>query len=91
MKKLVKEGQTKVAKASKIMKGVGDFAQAILSVTPIANLVIQSIPQAAPAAFPWAGVWIGLQVSNHHFLRGFLVSSYLSDPLEPSESEGIQP
>jgi hypothetical protein len=52
MKKLVEEGQAKVAKASKITRGVGDFANAILSVKPMIDLAIQNIPQAAPAALP---------------------------------------
>jgi hypothetical protein len=72
MKKLVEEGQAKVAKASKITKGLGDFAKAILSAKPMIDLAIQGIPQAAPAALPWAGVCVGLQVSIRHCIVWFL-------------------
>jgi hypothetical protein len=63
MQKLVKEALAKIAKASKIANGAGDFVEAILSVKPMVDLAIQDMPQAAPAALPWAGVCIGLQVS----------------------------
>jgi hypothetical protein len=62
MEDLVKEGQSKVATASKITKGVGDVAQFVLSAKGMIDAAIQNIPQAA---LPWAGVCIGLQVSNH--------------------------
>ena len=68
MKMLVENGRAKVAKASKVTKGVGDFAKAILSVKPIIDSVIKFTPQAAPAALPWAGVCFGLEVSNNQFL-----------------------
>ena len=73
MAKLVKEGLEKVAKASKITKRVGDFANTILQAKPVADIILQ-IPQAAPAALPWAGIYIGLQVSGHHFKCNFRVS-----------------
>src|SRR5207253_1478339 len=63
MQKFVKEGREKVAKTSKITKGVGDFVDIVLKVKPMVDFAIQTIPQAAPAALPWAGVCIGLQVS----------------------------
>ncbi|KAH8684812.1 WD40-repeat-containing domain protein [Tricladium varicosporioides] len=59
MKDLVKEGQSKVATASKITKGVGDVAQFILSAKGMIDAAIQNIPQAA---LPWAGVCVGLQI-----------------------------
>ena len=74
MRKRVEEGRAKVAKASKITKGVGDFVEAILSVKPMVDLAIKNIPQAAPAALPWAGVCVGLQVSNLLRLLGFCIS-----------------
>ncbi len=64
MLKLMKEGQVKVAMASKIMEGVGDVAQFILSVKGIVDAAVQTNPQAA---LPWAGVCVGLQVSAHSF------------------------
>ena len=64
MEKLVTEGKAKVAKTSKVTKGLDEFAKAILSAKPMVDLVIQNIPQAMPAAIPWAGVCAGLQVSN---------------------------
>jgi hypothetical protein len=72
MEKLVKQGQAKVAKASKFTKGVGAVADTILSVKPFVDLVLQNTPQAAPAALPWAGVCVGLQVRNHQFHAWFL-------------------
>jgi hypothetical protein len=68
MKKLVEEGQAKVSTASKIMRGVGDVAQFILSAKGMIDLAIQNIPQAA---LPWAGVCVGLQVRNHPSITWF--------------------
>ena len=62
MEDLVKEGQSKVATASKIKKGVGDVARFVLSAKGMIDAAIQNIPQAA---LPWAGVCIGLQVGSH--------------------------
>lgn len=59
MQQLVKEGQAKIAKASKITKAVGDFVDNVLNFKPMVDLAIQGTPQAA---LPWAGVCIGLQV-----------------------------
>ncbi len=64
MEKLIEDGREKVAKASKVTKGIGDFAGAILSVKPMVDAAIQNIPYAAPAALPWAGVCAGLQASH---------------------------
>lgn len=60
MRKLVQDGQVKVAAAAKITKGLGDVAQFVLSAKGMIDLAIQNIPQAA---LPWAGVCVGLQVS----------------------------
>jgi hypothetical protein len=65
MKILAEKGRMKAAKASKITKAVGDFAQATLLLKLVIDPVIQYKPQAAPAALPWAGVCIGLQVSSY--------------------------
>jgi hypothetical protein len=73
IKQLVNKGQVKVAKASKITRGVGDVANAILGAKPVVDTVLL-IPQAAPAALPWAGVCVGLQVSHRHFLSDLRVS-----------------
>ncbi|KAL1889912.1 hypothetical protein Sste5346_008639 [Sporothrix stenoceras] len=59
MKMLVQEGKTRISKASKITKGVGDFATLVLSSKGIVDLVVQNFPQAA---LPWAGVCAGLQI-----------------------------
>ena len=66
MQKLVKEGQARIAKTSRITAGVGNFVEAILKVKPMVDLAIQNVPQAAPAALPWAGICAGLQVSSYY-------------------------
>jgi hypothetical protein len=60
MRKLVQDGQKKVASAAKITKGLGDAAHFVLSAKGMIDLAVQNIPQAA---LPWAGVCVGLQVS----------------------------
>jgi hypothetical protein len=60
MRKLVQDGQVRVAAAAKITKGLGDVAHFVLSAKDMIDLAIQNIPQAA---LPWAGVCVGLQVS----------------------------
>ncbi|KAL1908384.1 hypothetical protein Sste5344_005912 [Sporothrix stenoceras] len=59
MNKLVQEGQTRISKASKITKKVGDFAAFVLSAKGLGDLIVQNFP---PAALPWAGVCAGLQI-----------------------------
>ncbi|KAL7938542.1 hypothetical protein V8C35DRAFT_319713 [Trichoderma chlorosporum] len=59
MKKLVDEGQKKVATLSKTLSTVGDVAKFVLSAKGMIDAAIQNIPQAA---LPWAGVCIGLQI-----------------------------
>ena len=61
MRKLVEEGQAKVATAYRITKGLGDVAKFVLSAKAMIDLAVQNIPQAA---LPWAGVCVGLQVST---------------------------
>jgi hypothetical protein len=62
MRRLVEEGGANISRASKIMTGVGDGADIVLSFKGIIDLAVQSVPQAA---LPWAGVCVGLQVSRH--------------------------
>ncbi|KND87302.1 Vegetative incompatibility protein HET-E-1 [Tolypocladium ophioglossoides CBS 100239] len=64
MKKLVEEGQSKINKASKITRRVGEFAKAVLSLKPLVDMAV-SIPYAAPAALPWAGVCAGLHILSN--------------------------
>jgi len=61
LESLVKTGRKKVATASKITHGAGDFANSVLEFKGLIDLAVQNIPQAA---LPWAGVCIGLQVSG---------------------------
>jgi hypothetical protein len=70
MRKLVEDGQAKVARAARTTEGLGDVADFVLNAKAMVDLAIQNIPQAA---LPWAGVCIGLQVRTH-------VLSALSSP-----------
>ncbi|KAK4095858.1 WD40 repeat-like protein [Parathielavia hyrcaniae] len=62
MRELLRKGQQKISRASRITTGVGKVADFILSAKEMVDLVLQSVPQAAPAALPWAGVCLGLQI-----------------------------
>ncbi|CAK7236679.1 hypothetical protein SBRCBS47491_009721, partial [Sporothrix bragantina] len=62
MVQLVKAGQEKIKKASKITNFVGQFIEHILMAKPLGDFVIQNVPQAAPAALPWASVCAALQI-----------------------------
>jgi hypothetical protein len=61
MTRVVEEGRMKISTSSKVVKGIGDVAQFILSAKDMIDMAIGNIPQAA---LPWAGVCIGLQVSS---------------------------
>jgi hypothetical protein len=63
MTKLVEQGRSKVSRTNKVVTRIADFSDAILSLKPLADLIM-SVPHAAPAALPWAGVCVGLQVSR---------------------------
>ena len=67
MRRLVEEGQEKISSSSRIVQGLGDVAQFVLSAKPMIDLAIQNVPQAA---LPWAGVCIGLQVSIRASING---------------------
>ncbi|RYO78106.1 hypothetical protein DL764_010150 [Monosporascus ibericus] len=56
MRELVQKGQEKISKASRIMTGMGEVADFILSAKEMVDLALRGVPQAAPAALPWAGL-----------------------------------
>jgi hypothetical protein len=70
MRRLVREGQARIATAAKVTKITGDVAKFVISAKAMIDLAIQNIPQAA---LPWAGVCIVLQVSRH-LVRAMLLS-----------------
>lgn len=61
---LVKNGQKKAKKASKISSTIGAIADTILEAKPYVAIILQA-PQAAPAAIPWAGACLVLDVSSY--------------------------
>lgn len=90
MQKFVQEGREKLvkAKASKLTKEVGDFAEAILNVKPMVDLSTRNKPQDAPAALPWAGVCICLQVSPYYpLITWFLCCLTPPDHLESRKGD----
>lgn len=84
MKRLVDQGQEKVAMVSKILSTVGSVAQFITSAMGMIDGAMQNMPQAA---LPWAGVCMGLQVSTCSQVSQLLISTnFRPDPLKSSKS-----
>ncbi|KAI0548670.1 WD40-repeat-containing domain protein [Xylaria curta] len=62
MRKLVEEGQKRVATTSKITDGLQNVVGYIEKIKGVIDVAIGNIPQAA---LPWAGVSIGLQILSN--------------------------
>ncbi|KAI0411466.1 WD40-repeat-containing domain protein [Xylaria grammica] len=62
MGELVRKGQERIKRASRVATKVGSFADFVLSSKGIVDLTLKAVPQAAPAALPWAGVCLGLEI-----------------------------
>ncbi|CAK7233998.1 hypothetical protein SEUCBS140593_008789 [Sporothrix eucalyptigena] len=62
MVRLVKLGQEKIKRATKITESMGSFVEKILLAKPMVDFMLQNVPQAAPAAVPWAGVCMALDM-----------------------------
>ena len=59
MYKLIQDGLQKTTREAKIIQGIGETAQFVLSANDIISTAIQAVPQAALA---WTGVCFALQV-----------------------------
>lgn len=61
MHKLIQDGLQKTNREAKIIQGIGEAAQFVLSANDMISTALQAVPQAALA---WTGVCLALQVSR---------------------------